>query len=116
MRDLRLEPVPHYNSFNNKTDSELVYPTMHSFPKIQRNEAKLRLFFQAHTHNTMVQRILSFYYINYFIYLFFCTQKAERVLGFSKTIICLLISRGFLLSNLLQLVQLEQQLLQLGLS
>ena len=115
MRDLRLEPVPHYNSFNNKTDSELVYPTMHSFPKIQRNEAKLRLFFQAHTHNTMVQRILSLYQVR-LSFLFFCTQKAERVLGFSKTIICLLISRGFLLSNLLQLVQLEQQLLQLDLS
>ena len=114
MRDLRLEPVPHYNSFNNKTDSELVYPTMHSFPKIQRNEAKLRLFFQAHSHNTMGQRILSFYQLQ-LSFLFFCTQKAERVLGFSKTIICLLISRGFLLSNLLQLVQLEQ-LLQLDLS
>ena len=32
VRDLRLEPVPHYNSFNNKTDSELVYPIIHSFP------------------------------------------------------------------------------------
>ena len=41
MRDLRLEPVPHYNSFNNKTDSELVYPPMHSFHLIQRNKASL---------------------------------------------------------------------------
>ena len=82
------------------------------FPKIQRNKAKLRLFFQAHTHNTMVQRILSFYFIT-ILFIFLHTKSREGSRLF-KAIICLLISRGFLLSNLLQLVQLEQQqLLQL---
>ena len=37
----RLEPVPHYNSFNHQTDSELVYPPKHKTPKIQRNKATL---------------------------------------------------------------------------
>ena len=61
----------------------------------------------------MVQRILSFYFIT-ILFIFLHTKSREDSRLFS-TIICLLISRGFLLSNLLQLVQLEQ-LLQLDLS
>ncbi len=50
-------------------------------PKSKETKRSFAFPFQAHTHNTMVQRILSFYQVRLS---FFCTQKAERVLGFSR--------------------------------
>ena len=79
-------------------------------PKSKETKRSFAFPFQAHTHNTMVQRILSFYFIT-ILFIFLHTKSREDSRLF-KAIICLLISRGFLLNNLLQLVQLEQ-LLQL---
>lgn len=80
-------------------------------PKIQRNEAKLRIpFSSTHSqHNGSTNFILLSSSVIFFIFLHTKSREGSRLF---KAIICLLISRGFLLNNLLQLVQLEQ-LLQL---
>ena len=81
--------------------------TFLSNPK-KRSEASPVL---SSTHSfTMVQRILSFYFIT--ILFIFLHTKSREVSRLFRMIICLLISRGFLLNNLPQLVQLVQLLQQ----